>query len=142
LNTYKRIMLVLLVIAAAAGIVACTVSKNEAKLEGVRWVLQSYGTSGNMTAAAADNPAWIEFKSADKTVSGNAGVNGFGGKYKIDGNKLTIDSLMQTLMAGPEPLMKQETAFMKILAATQSFNIEGQKLTMTGTEGMLVFTQK
>jgi heat shock protein HslJ len=142
LNTYKRIILVLLVIAAAAGIAACTVSKDEAKLEGVRWVLQSYGTPGNMIAAVTDNPVWIEFKSADKTVSGNAGVNGFGGKYKIDGNNLTIDSLMQTLMAGPEPLMNQETAFMKILTSTQSFKIEGQKLTITGTEGSLVFAQK
>jgi len=95
-----------------------------------------------MTAAVADKEAWIEFKSADKTVSGNAGVNGFGGKYKIDGNKLTFDSLMQTLMAGPEPLMKQETEFMKILAPTPSFKIEGQTLTITGAEGMLVFTQK
>jgi heat shock protein HslJ len=142
LNTYKRIILVLLVIAAAAGIAACTVSKDEVKLEGVRWVLQSYGTPGNMIAPVTDNPAWIEFKSADKTVSGNAGVNGFGGKYKIDGNNLTINSLMQTLMAGPEPLMNQETAFMKILTSTQSFKIEGQELTITGLEGSLVFAQK
>ena len=68
-----------------------------------------------MTNAVADKEAWIEFKSADKTVSGNAGVNLISGKYKVDGNKLTLDSLMQTLMAGPEPLMNQETAFMKIL---------------------------
>jgi len=142
LGIYKRIISGLLTIAIAAGIVACAVSENTVKLEGVRWVLQSYGTSGNMTAAVADKESWIEFKSADKTISGNAGVNGFGGKYKIDGNKLTFDSLMQTLMAGPEPLMNQERDFMKILGAAQSFKIEGQKLTMTGTKGMLVFTQK
>jgi heat shock protein HslJ len=142
LNTYKRIILVLLIIASAAGIVACTGSKDTAKLEGARWVLQSYGTSGTMTAAVADKEAWIEFNSADKTVSGNAGVNLISGKYKVDGNKLTWDSLMQTLMAGPEPLMSQETVFMKILVAAQSFKIEGRTLTITGTEGMLVFTQK
>jgi heat shock protein HslJ len=142
LNTCKRILLVLLIIAAAAGIIACTDSKDTAKLEDVRWVLQSYGTSGNMTVAVADKESWIELKSADKTVSGNAGVNGFGGKYKIDGNKITWDSLMQTLMAGPEPLMKQEAEFMKILAPTSSFKIEGKKLTITSKEGTLVFTQK
>jgi heat shock protein HslJ len=142
LNAYKRIILVLLLIAAAAGIVACTNSKETAKLEDERWILQEYGTSGKMTAAVADKEAWIEFKSVDKTVSGNAGVNGFGGKYNIDGNKLKFDSLMQTLMAGPEPLMKQETEFMKILAPTSSFKIDGEKLTITGTEGILVFTLK
>lgn len=142
MNTYKRIILVLLIIVAATGIAACTVSKNEAKLEGVKWVLQSYGNPDKLTAAVADKESWIEFKSADKTVSGNAGVNGFGGKYEVDGNKLTFNNLTQTLMAGPEPQMKQETEFMKILRPTPSFKIEGQKLTITGKEGTLVFSQE
>jgi heat shock protein HslJ len=141
-NVFKRIIVVLLIIAVTASVFGCAGTKNAVKPEGVRWVLQSYGTSGNMTNAAADKEAWIEFKSADKSVSGNAGVNSFGGKYKIDGNKLTIDSLMQTLMAGPEPLMNQEKAFMQILASARGLTIEGQKLTITATEGILIFDQK
>jgi len=120
----------------------CSGTQESPKLESVRWVLKSYGNADSLTPVLPDKEVWLEFKSADKTVGGNAGVNLVSGQYNIDGNKLTWDSLMLTLMAGPEPLMSQETRYVKILGSAQTFKIEGQTLTITGTEGTLVFTQK
>jgi heat shock protein HslJ len=38
--------------------------------------------------------------------------------------------------------MSQEKAFFNILQSAQSYKISGQELTITGTEGILVFLQK
>ncbi len=132
----------LLLITITMGVAGCSGTQESPKLEGVRWILKSYGNANSLTPVLPDAEVWLEFKSADKTVSGNAGVNLISGQYNVDGNKLTMDSLMMTLMAGPEPLMNQETRYAKILGSAQTFNIEAQTLTITGTEGTLVFTQK
>jgi heat shock protein HslJ len=143
-NIHKIVLagLSLLLITITMGVAGCSGTQESTGLEGVRWVLKSYGTPGSLTPVLPDKEVWLEFKRADKTVSGNAGVNLISGRYNLDENKLTMDSFMMTLMAGPEPLMSQETAYVKILGSVQSFKIEGQTLTLTGTEGTLVFTQK
>jgi heat shock protein HslJ len=74
---------------------------------------------------------------ADGRVSGAGGVNNFFGGYERDGDKLTFKPGGQTMMAGPEPLMRQETAFHAALAATKSYHINGDVLTLTDGEKVL-----
>lgn len=109
--------------------------------EGVTWVLNSYGDEGNLIQALPDKEVTLTFNE-DKSLGGNSGVNLYGGEYMIDGTKIAIGNLMSTEMAGPEPLMNQESTFLKILQSAESFDMEGQTLTITGTEGVLVFLQK
>lgn len=115
---------------------------SDLKPEGTTWVLKAYGDEGNLIQALPDKEVTLIFYEEDKSAGGNGGVNSYGGDYTIDGNNITISNLMSTEMAGPEPLMNQEAKFFKILQSAESFDIGGQTLTITGTEGMLVFTQK
>jgi heat shock protein HslJ len=133
---------VIVALTAFAGI-SCGDEGNAAKLEGVTWVLKSYGDPGELKAALTYKEVTITFDKETKAVQGNGGVNGYGGNYEIDGNKLTISGLVHTMMASTDQsLNEQEAAFFRILGSAQSYKINGEELTITGSKGALVFTQK
>jgi len=118
-------------------------SGDAVKLEGVTWVLQSYGDTANPAEAITGHEPTLTFDKEKMKISGNNGVNVYGGDYAVDGTSLSISQMMQTLMASANPaLNSQETAFMKILSSATSFNIKNNQLTLTGSEGTLVFLQK
>ena len=133
------IMLSLTVVACISSVGAT----NAAKLEGVTWVLKSYGDPDNLKSAVPGHEPTLIFDKDKKEINGNGGVNGYGGSYKVDGNKLTISGIVHTMMASTdEALNTQEAMFFNILQSAQSYKIEGQELTITGTKGVLVFRQK
>jgi heat shock protein HslJ len=133
--------IVIVSLTAFAGI-SCAQEANADKLAGVTWVLKSYGDIDNLQSVVSDKETTLTFDKEKQEISGNGGVNGYGGYYEADGNKLTVKDIIHTLMAGPEPLMNQEIAFFNILQSAQSFDIDGQELTITETEGVLKFGQK
>ena len=124
------------------GYTAAAADTTDLQLEDVTWALKSYGDEGNLIEALPDKETTLIFYSKDKSAGGNGGVNSYGGDYTLDGSKITISNLIMTLMAGPGPLMEQETKYFNILQSAQSYKIEGHSLKITGTEGVLVFTQK
>ena len=145
MNTLKLVSftaLLAIVFMTLVGFTVAGADTTDLKLEGVTWVLNSYGDEANLTEALPDKEATLIFYSKDKSAGGNGGVNSYGGDYTLDGGKITISNLIMTLMAGPRPLMEQETKFFNILQSAQSYKIEGHSLKITGTEGVLVFTQK
>lgn len=123
--------------------VACISSvgaTNAGKLEGVTWVLKSYGDPDSLKMAVSGHEPTLTFDKDKKQISGNGGVNGYGGDYEVDGNRLTLSGIVHTLMASTDPsLNEQEAAFFQILASAESYKISGQELTITGTKGVLVF---
>jgi heat shock protein HslJ len=113
------------------------------KLEGIAWVLHSYGDPAKLTPVLPDKEVSIAFDKDKKEVGGNGGVNGYGGKYELNGSKLYVKDVVHTLIASTNPAMnEQETAFFKILESAESFKIDNNQLTITGSEGTLVFYQK
>jgi len=126
--------------------IACvsnTVNANGETLEGVTWVLKFYGDPDNLTSAVVGHEPTLTFDKDKGKIGGNGGVNSYGGNYGVDGNNLTISEVIHTLMASTnEALNTQENNFFKILDSTQSFNIDDGELTITGTEGVLVFKNK
>jgi heat shock protein HslJ len=125
--------------------IACTAALADVSnpdLEGSAWVLKSYGDPVALTAAVPDKEVTLTFDKENNAVTGNGGVNGYGGTYELNGHRITISNLMQTMMAGPEPLQGQEIKYFNILQSAKSYKIEGQSLTITGTEGVLVFLKK
>ncbi len=134
--------IVIISLTAFAGI-SCAEGSNADKLAGVTWVLESYGNPDNPKAVIGDQELTLTFDDEKKTVSGSGGVNGYGGDYEADGNKLTISGVIHTLIASTnQALNDQENAFFNIMESAQSYKIDGQKLTITGTEGVLVFSEK
>lgn len=118
---------------------ACAAKQPSASLAG-SWKLTSYGPANAPTPAVADAEAGLTFKE-DGTLTGNSGCNGFGGSYTVDGDQVTFKDIVSTLMACDDPRMAQEEAVHKVLADTATFKIEGNTLTLTNNDMMLVLTR-
>ncbi len=79
-------------------------------LAGTSWALATLGGQPPIQGTAIT----LNFGD-DNRVSGNDGCNMFGGTYTVDGDVLKFGPLMGTLMACPEPVMKQADAFRQTL---------------------------
>jgi len=64
----------------------------------------------------------------DGRVTGDSGVNRFGGAYHIEGDVMELGPFHSTRMAGPEPAMRQEQDFLTALSGRRSFAIERDTL--------------
>jgi heat shock protein HslJ len=123
--------------------VSCAKAVATGQLEGVNWVLKYYGDLGNLKAVIPDKEATLIFDKDKKQVTGNGGVNGYGGSYEINGGQLTVSNIIHTEMASiNQALNTQENTFFYILESAQSYKLNGQELTITGSKGLLVFMQK
>ncbi|MGD1120079.1 MAG: META domain-containing protein [Dehalococcoidales bacterium] len=122
---------------------SCVKASDNAQLEGVSWVLKFYGQPGNLTNVLPSAEVTLIAEKANSHVSGSGGVNGYGGDFSVNGDKLTITNLIHTMIASTnQALNEQENTFFSILGSAQSFKINDDELTITGTSGILVMTQK
>ncbi len=113
------------------------------KLENTTWVLQSYGQPGNLKSVLKDTEVSVLFDSAKGQVAGSAGVNSYFGGYEVKGSKLSIPGPVgSTKMAGPQPVMDQETEFLKLLQAADSYQIKDGQLQIDCGQQILIFKLK
>ena len=135
----KKYLITLLVICLA--ISACT-AKNEGSSASLidSWKLTSYSRADVLTPAVTDTEAGLTFKD-DGTVTGNSGCNGLGGNYKVEGDQVTFDQITSTLMACDDARMAQEDVVHQVLTDTASFKIEGNTLTLTNNDMVLVLSR-
>jgi len=123
---------VLLVVGCSAG----DTTVDTAALQANEWSLTGTSVSSADIAAVG-----ITLKFDAKQFSGFSGVNQYGGTYtaKADGG-IEFGPAAGTLMAGPEPLMKVETAYLKLIEGCDSYKIENGTLTlMTADTDTLIF---
>ncbi len=74
-------------------------------------------------------------------VSGKSGCNRYFADFKVMGSELSIGKTASTMMACPEPLMKQERNYLEQLARVKSYAIENGELHFYSDSGeaVLVF---
>ncbi len=80
---------------------------------------------------------------ADGRVGGSSAVNTYSGPYTTDADgAFSVGDLASTMMAGPEPAMEAEAAFIRLLEDAASFHATDTTLTLFGSDGAesLVFT--
>lgn len=135
----KNLLLLVLVIGLA--ISACT-AKNETSSPSLigSWKLTSYSHADVLTPAVSGTDAGLTFND-DGTLTGNSGCNGLGGNYKAEGDQVTFSDVVSTLMACDESRMAQEGAFHQVLTDTATFHIEGNTLTITNNDYVLVLAR-
>jgi heat shock protein HslJ len=102
------------------------------------WKLTAYGPPDSVTPAVSDAEATLTF--GDGTVTGNSGCNSLGGEYEVDDDQITFGAITSTLMACDDARMAQESAVTQVMSGTADFEIEGQTLTITNNELVLVFS--
>jgi heat shock protein HslJ len=107
-----------------------------AALENIKWRLVELG--GNPAEAGRGPGAQITFSSKDHTIAANTGVNALSGTYSMDGERLSIAPGPMTRMAGSEPLMNQERAFIDALKRVTSYRASGNTLELVDGDVVLV----
>ncbi len=127
----------------SVGLTACT-SRSAAPafpLEGTYWVLQSLiDQQGESQVALSATQVDAIFEQG--RVSGTDGCNRYSASFELDGNKLTIQPGMSTLMACPEPIMGQAQLYQAALASASSYRIDGDALEILNSDGKVVLVYK
>ena len=95
------------------------------KIEDATWQLAEVDGKPAEPVAADERAAHFRLSAADKRVSGYSGINAFSGPYELNGALLKFGMLAMTRRAGPEPLMRQESAFTRALENTTLWTIVG-----------------
>lgn len=83
-----------------------------------------------------DSPPTMAF--APDGVSGSTGCNIYGGPFRTDGNRFTVEPLMMTEMACDDPRSAQEATFAKALAAATSWRLTEQGWLELGGAAVIV----
>lgn len=106
-----------------------------APLAGTSWVL----TSGPFTAG---DPSTITLDFAETDLSGNSGVNTYGGGYtSSEDGSLQVSALRSTAMAGPPEAMTLEQEYLTALQQVFGYTVADGTLTLFGAaDQVLVFT--
>ena len=108
-----------------------------ASLDGTEWLLTGWSVSSLDPADFA-----ITASFAEGQISGNSGVNSYSGPYTTGPeDAFSAGPLASTMMAGPEPAMRAETAYTTLLDQAGSYSVTDGKLTLydQGGNGSLIF---
>jgi heat shock protein HslJ len=107
-------------------------------LTGTPWRLSTFA-GGDVVFSVIDGTDVTMVFSADGTVSGSAGCNGYTGTYRSAGTTMAFSSLETTAERCGGPLMAQESAFLGAVRRVASASIEGtQLLLLDGHDDVLL----
>jgi heat shock protein HslJ len=126
----------LLILAAAMALAACMSTGDP--LQGTRWKLSGWTVSSIDPASLG-----ITASFAEGAIAGNSAVNRYSGPYTTgSGNVFSVGPLAATRMAGPEPAMRAETAYLTLLGEARSYRLTtASQLTLfdSGGNASLIF---
>jgi heat shock protein HslJ len=124
------------ILATMLALVAC--SKGSA-LDGTSWRLTGWSVSSIDPAQVT-----ITARFAAGRIAGSGGVNSYGGPYRAGpGDVFEAGPFTSTLMAGPEPAMRAEAAFLTLLGQAASYTLHTDTLILydEGGNQSLIFTR-
>ena len=134
----RRIVVSGMLLGALVGLPACGSggTSDPGELVGVEWVLSESSVSSTDLGAAG-----ITATFDGQRIGGFSGVNQYGGPYTArDDGSFEVGEISSTMMAGPEPLMRAETAYVTLLQECDSYEVRDGKLTLsTGGNATLVY---
>jgi len=114
------------------------------QIEDVAWKLVSYGNPANPQNIIAGTEVTVLLQSADGSIQGNGGCNGYGGSYEINGVRLTVSELISTKIYCTQPpgVSEQETSYLEILQEAESFQVSANELRINSSGNqVLIFTR-
>lgn len=104
-------------------------------LAGTSWVLADLG------GQAVRNDTQVTMRFEDGRLGGTDGCNRYSTAYQADGGKLSVDkNVVSTLMACPEPIMQQASAYIAALTQAATYKVEGGQLTLFDADGKALMT--
>ncbi|UCD10167.1 MAG: META domain-containing protein [Dehalococcoidales bacterium] len=135
------LLLIVLMVALILAFTGCGSSSAD-EIEDTKWVLESYGDRDNPQDVIEGTEITATFNSEDNQVTGSAGCNHYFGGYEIN-DGLSVDMLAHTEMwcEEPEGRMDQETEYLTILQAAQSYTVKDSTLTIDCGDDVLIYTE-
>lgn len=105
-------------------------------VEGTAWQLVSY----NQVPALTDFAVTADF--VDGQLSGSAGCNHYFGHYTLAEEQITITETAATekFCSVPKGIMVQEAAYLALVRQAETYDVEGDRLTIETPAGDLRFT--
>jgi heat shock protein HslJ len=126
-----KLGLAVLVIIVGLNLVACAIATTSGNtLNHTDWQLLSLD-NGSVNSDTA-----ISLSFADNKLSGTDGCNRYHGSYLLKGKQLTINKqLASTMMACPESVSQQASAYIATLTAVTAYKIDNQQLVLIDASG-------
>lgn len=139
----KRPIMLLITLTVFTALPLVAGCASAAALESSQWTLLSYGPAGDLQSPLPGTEVTIDFDGDNGEVSGSAGCNHYSGGYTLDGDKLTIAGpfAVTEMWCGDEK-DAQEKAYLAVLLTAETWEVDGDNLTITGADGVLNFTKK
>jgi heat shock protein HslJ len=110
-------------------------SSGSDQLAGTSWMLVTLDGQ----AALKDTTVTLNFQ--DGKAFGSDGCNNYTTSYTADSTNLKIQQpIAATLMACPDPIMNQATAYMKALQQAATYKVDGKQLTLYDASGKALAT--
>jgi len=135
MRVFKNIFFVFILVPML--LTAC-VSSSES-LEASSWKLEKYrDAKGELVDVVPQGIVTISFQTEDLT--GNAGCNSYSGSYEAKGNKISGGPFVSTMMACEPSLMQQEGASLQSLGLVQTYDIDGDSLSMQDANGEVLLS--
>lgn len=110
-------------------------------LEGILWQLEALADpDGNLQPALAQVKVTATF--ANGILGGHAGCNNYSAAYRLEGDRLSVETIMTTMMAcADDALNEQERLYLAALDAVAGYTIADGRLTLQNAAGadVLVF---
>ncbi|WP_295445839.1 META domain-containing protein [uncultured Thiodictyon sp.] len=121
--------------APTPGTAAASAPRPAPTLEGTSWSPTAYRVGDALIEmTAGGRPGRFRFEAGH--LSGSAGCNQIGGAYTLAGDRLTFKpTIRSTMMACPEPLMKQEQAVGLALTRVAAYRLDGERLELLDATG-------
>jgi heat shock protein HslJ len=108
----------------------------ETPLVGTKWNCTMYNNGRGGFQGVIPTSTITAVFAEDGSLSGNAGVNSYNGKYAADNGTIKIDpQIATTMMAGDPEVMAQEAAYLAALPKSTQYKIEGSTLTLRDATG-------
>ena len=118
---------------------AAACSQDRPSLSGTSWKLTGWAESSAIPAQVT-----ITARFSESTVSGDSGVNSYSGAYTAGGDgAFRAGPIAGTMMAGPQPAMDAEAAYLRRLEAAKAYAVSGDTLVLNDADGndSLTFTR-
>lgn len=111
----------IILVCIVLGIGGCNSSKNMAKLNDVKWILETLDDK-QVKLSDQNGEIFIRFDDVEKRVNGRAACNRFFGNYEMDGSTLKFSPMGATRMACPD--LQIENDFFQTLDGVDSYTIK------------------
>lgn len=144
MGTMRRVWLTGLLLGTLVVVPACSGTSADQQdpkaLEGVEWLL-----TGASVSSVDLGTVGITTSFDGERMGGFSGVNTYGGAYTAEADgSFSAGPLSSTLMAGPEPAMSAEQAYLKLVEGCNGYKVADGTLTLLqdGNEQLVFEVQK